>query len=291
MILKAVDEPTISNLQGLTLLCLHEYGCGRGPRSWMYGGMAIRMAMELGLNEDSDEDENGNDNYTLEKLMQQEIRRRLFWTIYSIDKFSSAATGRPSSLQDSFCTAFLPAKVDDCTSDQYYTETLDNSRFALLNVNGLKESQLLSSSLLSGGNNIDSIIAPKDSSSSPQLPSFDLVSGERPPLNCFAYLIRATSLLGRITAFINSKAKDRHNPALPYHPDSEFSKLDCAITEWYEHLPLHLKNSPENFERYRDDHRYGNSRQFILVMNISSTVFYIYISNLTHCSCMSFIIR
>lgn len=32
MILKAVDEPNMSNLQALTLLTLHEYGCGRGPR-------------------------------------------------------------------------------------------------------------------------------------------------------------------------------------------------------------------------------------------------------------------
>lgn len=289
MILKAVDEPTISNLQGLTLLCLHEYGCGRGPRSWMYGGMAIRMAIELGLHEDSDEDENGNDNHTLEKLMQQETRRRLFWTIYSIDKFSSAATGRPSILQDSFCTAFLPAKVDDCINDQYYTENLDNSRFVLLNVNGLKESQLLGSSLLTGFSNIDPSIAPKDSSSSPLLPSLALVSGGRPSLNCFAYLIRAASLLGRVTAFINSKAKDQRNLVPPCHPDSEFSKLDRAITEWYEQLPLHLKDSPENFEKYENDHRYGNSRQLILVMDIFINGIS-YISNLIHCSCMSSII-
>jgi hypothetical protein len=32
MIIQAVDEPNMSNLQALTLLCLHEYGCGRGPR-------------------------------------------------------------------------------------------------------------------------------------------------------------------------------------------------------------------------------------------------------------------
>jgi hypothetical protein len=32
MIIKAVDEPCMTNLQALTLLTLHEYGCGRGPR-------------------------------------------------------------------------------------------------------------------------------------------------------------------------------------------------------------------------------------------------------------------
>lgn len=84
MIMKAVDEPNMSNLQALTLLTLHEYGCGRGPRSWMYGGMAIRMATELGLHEDLEEDD--NENQTSEKLIMQETRRRLFWTIFTIDK-------------------------------------------------------------------------------------------------------------------------------------------------------------------------------------------------------------
>ncbi|KAL9549302.1 hypothetical protein PS6_006157 [Mucor atramentarius] len=264
MILRAVDEPTISNLQGLTLLCLHEYGCGRGPRSWMYGGMAIRMAMELGLHEDLDEDENGNDNHTLEKLMQQETRRRLFWTIYTIDKFSSAATGRPSSLQDAFCTAFLPAKVDDCSSDQYYTETLDKSRFVLLNVNGLKESQLIgSSTLINGSGSLDSTEDPTSPSAPPV--------GRRPSLNCYAYLIRATSLLGRVTAFINSR-KDQHNAVPPCHPDSEFSKLDRAVAEWYDTLPMQLKNTPANFEKYREVNRHKHSRQFILLHVLYNTL-------------------
>lgn len=86
MIIKAVDEPNMENLQALTLLCFHEYGCGRGPRSWMYGGMAIRMAMELGLHEDIDEAESGNNSHILEVLTNQETRRRLFWTIFTIDK-------------------------------------------------------------------------------------------------------------------------------------------------------------------------------------------------------------
>lgn len=50
----------------------------------MYGGMSIRMAMELGLHEDLDEDD--NDSNTFEKLITQETRRRLFWTIFCVDK-------------------------------------------------------------------------------------------------------------------------------------------------------------------------------------------------------------
>jgi hypothetical protein len=51
----------------------------------MYAGMAIRMAMELGLHEES----TGKDsqvNGSLEKLSQQEMKRRVFWTIFIIDQ-------------------------------------------------------------------------------------------------------------------------------------------------------------------------------------------------------------
>lgn len=52
----------------------------------MYGGMAIRMAMEMGLHEDTVEEESGSNNQTYEKLVEEETRRRLFWTIFCIDK-------------------------------------------------------------------------------------------------------------------------------------------------------------------------------------------------------------
>jgi hypothetical protein len=32
LLVKSIDEPTMYNVQALTLLTIHEYGCGRGPR-------------------------------------------------------------------------------------------------------------------------------------------------------------------------------------------------------------------------------------------------------------------
>jgi hypothetical protein len=170
------------------------------------------------------------------------------------NRFSSAATGRPSSLQENFCTAFLPTKVDTCNCEQYYTETLDNSRYIMLNVNGLRESSLLSSNNLS-------VTSPSTASgaTSPQL-------GRRPHLNCFAYLIRATSLLGKVTSFVNLKGKDHQEVLPPSHPDSEFADLDREIEAWYDQLPMHLRNTPANFEFYKDAKYPADNRQFILVI-------------------------
>jgi hypothetical protein len=144
----------------------------------------------------------------------------------------------------------LPAKVDEYNHEQYYTETLDNSRFILLNVNGLKESQLL-------GSNSMNLSSPVDSGP----PSF----GRRPFLNSFAYFIRLTSLLGRVTTYVNLKGKGTQNVLPPCHPDSEFAKLDKAIEDWHDQLPVHLKNTPANFELYKERDSHLNNRQFILV--------------------------
>ncbi|KAI7887656.1 uncharacterized protein EV154DRAFT_427058 [Mucor mucedo] len=209
--------------------------------------MAIRMATELGIHEDLEDDDNDNPN--AQKLITQETRRRLFWTIFTIDKFSSAATGRPSILQEKFCTAYLPANVDTCNNERYYTETLDGSRYIMLNLDGMLQSQLLGTQV-----------------STPNTLS------RKPSLGCFSYLIRATNLLGKVTAYVNLKGKEDKNALPPCHPESEFSKLDRLIEDWYEQLPLHLKNTPANFEVYKDCANPATNRQFILLHILHNTL-------------------
>lgn len=148
------------------------------------------------------------------------------------NRFSSAATGRPSSLPEKFCSTFLPARVEASNHEQYYTENLDGSRFIMINVKGLKETQLI------GSNDFKS--SKMDTST----------LENRPYLNCFAYFIRATHLLSKVTSYVNLKRKEKHEHLLPCHPDSEFYKLNQAIDDLYQQLPPHLKNTPENLEKY-----------------------------------------
>ncbi|KAI5959041.1 hypothetical protein CANMA_004165 [Candida margitis] len=46
------DNPSLSNVQALCVLSSHEWGEGNACRSYMYVGLAARMAMVLGLNEE-----------------------------------------------------------------------------------------------------------------------------------------------------------------------------------------------------------------------------------------------
>lgn len=54
--LSRYDEPNITVLTVLLLLGLHEFGTCQGGRSWMFAGMATRMAYALQLHRELDHD-------------------------------------------------------------------------------------------------------------------------------------------------------------------------------------------------------------------------------------------
>lgn len=76
------DRPTLYNVQALVILGLHEFGSSRGARAWMYAGIAIRMAISLGLNV---EDES---RLASQSWADCEIRRRVFWATFIMGKYS-----------------------------------------------------------------------------------------------------------------------------------------------------------------------------------------------------------
>ncbi|KAG1456426.1 hypothetical protein G6F56_006834 [Rhizopus delemar] len=203
----------------------------------MYGGIASRMAIELGLHENK---ESENANPTIEKLIEQETARKVFWCAFIMDKFCTAATGRPSGLHESFCSALLPANVNTTKCKQYYTESLTGDQYLLLNISCVRKSQLL-------GNFVDNACVEPH-------------SGKKPSLDAYAYLVRATNILGKVTVFVNRKEKFSSSTP-PYHVDSEVTKLDKMIYDWEENLPNTLKNVPANYELEQN-----KDQQSVLIM-------------------------
>ncbi|KAI8980911.1 fungal-specific transcription factor domain-containing protein [Pilobolus umbonatus] len=246
MLIKVLDEPNIPHLQGILLLSMHEYGCGRGSRSWMYGGIAIRMALELGLHEDHEEEDADQ-----EELFDQEMKRRLFWSVFCIDKFSSASSGKPSSLDDTFCTVFLPVAFEWSVTDQYYTETLSGDKYLFFS----------GDSRLRGVN---------DKGMAHALNTRQPSSLSRPHLNNFAYIVRATHLIGKVTAFVN-KNKGFSHERPPYQPDSPFAKMNKMVEEWVDQLPPYLQNTPENFDLNMNRPGPITNRLFLLIHALYNT--------------------
>ncbi|CAO3618632.1 unnamed protein product [Cunninghamella blakesleeana] len=256
-LLAAIDEPNIPNVQAIALLSLHEFGSARGPRSWMYTGLAIRMAMELGLNKEPDIEQSfEQQNQSAEKWTEQETKRRVFWVIFITDKLSSAATGRSSSIPIEDCEVLLPCDEYGWVRGQFYTETLDGSRVAHFNVGELRDSSLLSVSGFVGP-------SPRVLPSTSSPPSSASASSIKPPgvLSCFSYLLRAAALLGRVSTFVNRTARERVLP--PFDPDSDFAKLDKNIDEWYDELPPMMKYTQDNVDRYCHSHSVDSNRFFL----------------------------
>ncbi|KAL1922264.1 uncharacterized protein VTP21DRAFT_9803 [Calcarisporiella thermophila] len=86
------DVSRLSTIQALLLLGAHQQAVCRSSRAWLYCGMAIRMALDLGLNRNCE-------SWNLPKE-EKRIRKRVFWCCFVADRFISAKFGRSLSIDE-----------------------------------------------------------------------------------------------------------------------------------------------------------------------------------------------
>ncbi|CAM0141484.1 unnamed protein product [Umbelopsis sp. WA50703] len=123
--------PSLEVVQSLVLLTYQEFATDRDSGLWMYAGMAIRMAQDIGLEKEPLPIQHVNSDQSPEPLahdMQQptlptyknererEIRRRVFWTVYFLDRLTSIGLGRRFVMWENGIETALPsynADLDD----------------------------------------------------------------------------------------------------------------------------------------------------------------------------------
>ncbi|PWN21278.1 hypothetical protein BCV69DRAFT_165108 [Microstroma glucosiphilum] len=91
LIVPMLSWPSLDVIEALILLSYAEFGAGSDSGLWMYSGMGMRMATDLGLQHES----------TIRSLpkAEQEKARWLFWSgCYAIDRITCFGTGRPVTL-------------------------------------------------------------------------------------------------------------------------------------------------------------------------------------------------
>ena len=112
IVLRRYDEPNITMITVLLLLGLHEFGTCHGGRSWMFAGMAERMAYALQLHRELDHDPLGtrNDKKSELSFTDREIRRRTMWACFMMDRFTASGTERPMSADEESIKVQLPIK-------------------------------------------------------------------------------------------------------------------------------------------------------------------------------------
>ncbi|KAI8966645.1 fungal-specific transcription factor domain-containing protein [Daldinia sp. FL1419] len=96
-----VDEPSIDALQALVLLVTAFTAGGKGKKAYMLLTFAIGMAMALELHREVD-------LQARITAVEREMRRRLFWTCYLLDRFTACGSKRPCLISDRTILLRLP---------------------------------------------------------------------------------------------------------------------------------------------------------------------------------------
>ncbi|KAF9346225.1 Transcriptional activator of fatty acid utilization, partial [Mortierella sp. AD094] len=99
------ELPRQSSIQALLLMVAYRFTSAKsGGRVWVMLGMATRMAQDLGMHRNSA-------RWHLPPL-ETEIRKRLWWACYIMDRWVSASMGRPLAIDDNDCDVDYPSEID-----------------------------------------------------------------------------------------------------------------------------------------------------------------------------------
>ncbi|GLB35813.1 putative fungal specific transcription factor [Lyophyllum shimeji] len=104
---KVFHEARPSTVQSLLLLGYREFGIGSMEQAWLFIGMAIRMAMDLGMNCDSSTWKmHGHDLFSPAEV---QTRCQIWWSCCIGDRYGSVYMGRPIVIKDEDFDTPLPA--------------------------------------------------------------------------------------------------------------------------------------------------------------------------------------
>lgn len=97
----AAKEPrTMQNIEAMTLLVIYHLRSASGMGLWYMIGLAIRTCIDLGMHRKPYE--KGLSPATIQ------ARRRLFWTVYSLERVIAISLGRPLSIAEREINVDLP---------------------------------------------------------------------------------------------------------------------------------------------------------------------------------------
>ena len=214
--LRRYDEPSITILTVYLILGLHEFGTCQGGRSWMFCGMAMRMAYALQLHREAEHDPLGRKNDKSSQLSptDREIRRRTMWACFLMDRFNSSGTERPSIALEAHIKVQLPIK---------------EAHFQM-EISGPTED-------LQG--NVHN----------PVLEGSGQVADPQSNMGVAAYLIKVIALWGRVVRYLNLGGKE-NDPHPLWHPESQFAELKQQIKDFSDGLPDRLVYTPEALQSF-----------------------------------------
>ncbi|KAM5341498.1 hypothetical protein ACJ41O_014529 [Fusarium nematophilum] len=95
--------PNLHVAQTTNLLAIVDFTAGRTSSGWLKIGLAVRIAQDLQLMKEPS---------PMLPIVEQEERRRVFWSVYLLDKLVSCGKARPPALADEDCHVQLPCEEE-----------------------------------------------------------------------------------------------------------------------------------------------------------------------------------
>ncbi|RAH81369.1 Zn(II)2Cys6 transcription factor [Aspergillus japonicus CBS 114.51] len=100
-----LDSPCVATVQALVILSSHEGSSNRDARGWLYSGMSMRLAFDLGLHLDMTPYVEKGDI----SVHEADVRKVAFWGSYTADHFWGFYLGRPFRMSTGDITVPKPA--------------------------------------------------------------------------------------------------------------------------------------------------------------------------------------
>jgi hypothetical protein len=105
----ARESHSVHNIEAMTLLVLYNLRSPSNSGIWYMMGLAMRTCVDLGLHREA--------HYGNVPPYEGQLRRRLFWTVYFLERVIAVSLGRPYSIADRDIDASLPLEIDDTVRD------------------------------------------------------------------------------------------------------------------------------------------------------------------------------
>ncbi|KAI7873465.1 fungal-specific transcription factor domain-containing protein [Mucor mucedo] len=147
---------------------------------------------------------------------EKETRKRVWWSVYIMDKWSSASTGRPQTIFDEDCDEGYPSEIAD------WEEVMD-------------------------------VKTGESQDNGPRYPSLDKSVAQKaknekiPIYQPFVQLVKLSEILGRILQGLYTPLAKKHSEK--HGSDAVVTYLDNALSEWRSALPPALQISTINVRR------------------------------------------
>ncbi|KAK4936883.1 Transcriptional activator [Elasticomyces elasticus] len=103
------QEGSILFVEVLSLIAPYMQNLNRKDAAFLYIGLAIRMAISLGLHQEVDD--------PLMDIAEREHRRRVWWSVYSMDRIISVKSGNPISIHDEDIDVAWPGPIPGIDSN------------------------------------------------------------------------------------------------------------------------------------------------------------------------------